>query len=182
MTTTSKGPTLVLALALAAALALLAWAPAARGGGFATTTLDPLPAPPREGATLAVGYTVRQHGIAPVRVDGTGIAIVAADGTRTVFPGRPDGPAGHYVADVRFPAAGAWRWEADQGGYTMQALGEIEVAPGPPGQPASAAPAADEGPGAAAWALLAATLAMAGLLAVRVLGVVRRRPPGEPAG
>jgi hypothetical protein len=109
MTITSKVPLLSLALAVAA-LGLLAWSPSAHAGGWAVTTLDPLPAAPRAATTLIVGYTLRQHGVTPVTVDDTGIAIVTPDGARTIFPGRPSGPTGHYVADVRFPAGGAWRW------------------------------------------------------------------------
>lgn len=175
----------MLALALAtaaAALALLAWSPPAGAGGFSVTSLDPLPTAPRAGAGLTVGYTVRQHGITPVAVDGTGIAIVSPDGERTVFPGRAAGPVGHYVADVRFPAAGAWSWEVQQGWFGAQELGPVHVAPATPAT-AAAAPAAagGAGPGAAAWALLVATLAAAALLGGRALALARRRAHGEPA-
>ncbi len=171
MTTTRRTPAL-LSLAVAA-LALLAWAGQAAGGGFSTTTLDPLTASPRAGETLEVGYTIKQHGVTPVRVDGTGIAIVGPDGERTVFPGRPQGPVGHHVADVRFPAAGAWSWEQVQGGVTAQDLGRVEVAPA---TGAAAAPAAEGGgPGEAAWALLAATIAAAALLAAVALRPWRAR-------
>jgi hypothetical protein len=106
MTITPKVPILALALAAAAAaLALLAWSPPAHAGGWAVTTLDPLPADGQAGTTLTVGYTVRQHGVTPVALDDTGIALVGPDGARMVFPGRPSGPTGHYVADVRVPAA-----------------------------------------------------------------------------
>lgn len=180
MTIPSKVPILALALAAAAvALALLAWSPPAGAGGWAATSLDPLPASPRSGTTLTVGYTVRQHGITPAAVDGTGIAIVGPDGTRTVFPGRPSGPTGHYVAEVRFPAAGAWRWEAEQGWFGPQELGAVQVAPAAAGPAAAQAPApaaGGSGPGAAAWALLAATLAAAALLGARVLALARHRP------
>jgi hypothetical protein len=177
MTLARRSPVLV-ALA-AAAVALLAWTGTAAGGGFSTTTLDPLAGQPRTGESLPVGYTIKQHGVTPVRVDGTGIAIVAPDGGRTVFPGRPQGPLGHYVADVRFPAPGAWSWEQVQGGYTMQELGRVEVAAADgPTDPAPAESADDAGgPGASAWALLGATVAAAALLAGVAL-----RPGRTPAG
>jgi hypothetical protein len=92
MTITRRTPSL---LALAgAALALLIGAGVAAGGGFATTTLDPLVSQPRAGETTEVGYTIRTHGVRPVAVAGSGIAIVGPDGERTVFPGRADGPVG----------------------------------------------------------------------------------------
>ena len=167
-------------LALAgAALALLIGAAAAAGGGFSTTTIDPLASQPRAGETTEVGYTIRTHGVRPVAVAGTGIAIVGPDGERTVFPGRADGPVGHYVAEVRFPAAGAWSWEQVQGDFTVQDLGAVEVAAAGPAAaappPRASAPAGD-GPGAASWALLAATIATAALLAAVAL-----RPGRAPA-
>ena len=185
MTITPKVPILALALAAAAAaLALLAWSPPAHAGGWAVTTLDPLPAAPHAGTTLTVGYTVRQHGITPVALDDTGIAVVGPGGARTVFPGRPSGPTGHYVAEVRFPAAGPWQWEAEQGWFGPQKLGAVPVAAGAPSEVADVAPApaaSDDGPGAGAWALLAATLAAAGLLGARAVALARRRTGGEPA-
>ena len=154
-------------LAVAAAVVLLAWTGTAAGGGFSTTTLDPLAGQPRAEAAVAVGYTIKSHGVTPVRVDGTGIAIVGPDGGRTIFPGRPQGRLGHYVADVRFPTPGAWSWEQVQGTYTMQELGRVQVAaPGGPADPAPVESADDAGgPGASAWGLLAATVAAAAVLA-----------------
>ncbi len=185
MTITSKVPILALAVAAAAAaLALLAWSPPAHAGGWAVTTLDPLPASPRAGTTLTVGYTVRQHGVTPVALDDTGIAIVGPGAARTVFPGRPSGATGHYVADVRFPAAGAWQWEAEQGWFGPQKLGGVAVEAGAAPAAAEVAPApaaSDDGPGTGAWALLGATLAAAALLGARALALARRRTPGEPA-
>jgi hypothetical protein len=179
MTITRRTP-LLLALA-GAALALLIGAGTAAGGGFATTTLDPLASQPRAGENIEVGYTIRTHGVSPVAVPGTGIAIVGPDGERTFFPGRAEGPVGHYVADVRFPAAGAWTWEQVQDDFTAQELGAVEVAAaGTAATVATAAPRAsepaDDGPGAASWALLAATIAAAALLAVVAL-----RPARAPA-
>jgi cytochrome c551/c552 len=175
--TITRSTSALLALA-GAALALLIGAGTAAGGGFSTTTLDPLAGQPRAGETTEVGYTIRTHGVTPVAVDGTGIAIVDADGRRTVFPGRPDGPVGHYVAEVRFPAAGSWTWAQVQGDFTAQELGAVEVAPADASAAAAAAPRAaepaDDGPGAASWALLAATIATAALLAVVALR------PGRP--
>jgi hypothetical protein len=176
MTITRRTPSL---LALAgAALALLIGAGVAAGGGFATTTLDPLVSQPRAGETTEVGYTIRTHGVRPVAVAGSGIAIVGPDGERTVFPGRADGPVGHYVAEVRFPVGGTWSWEQVQGDFTAQELGPIEVAAAgaAAATPARASEPADDGPGAASWALLAATIATAALLAVVAL-----RPGRAPA-
>jgi hypothetical protein len=168
---------ILLALAAAAAaLALLAAAGPAAGGGYSTTTLDPLAAAPAAGAATPVGYTVRMHGVTPVTIHGSGIAIVSSDGARTVFPGRPDGPAGHHVADVVFPAAGTWSWEYAVGAAAVQDLGRIEVAPGAGAAEPAEAGDGGSGPGPAAWALLGATLAAAALLAAVALGRREHRP------
>ena len=75
----------------------------AGAGGFAVTTLDPLPAlTPDEPAT--VGFTVRQHGVTPVALDGVRLVVHTADGSTAVFEARADGPLGHYVAEVVVPA------------------------------------------------------------------------------
>jgi hypothetical protein len=174
MTIARRTSMLLLSLA-AAAIALLAAVGPALGGGFSTTTLDPLAAAPRAGTTLPVGYTVAMHGVTPVAAPGSGIAIVGPDGERTVFPGRPEGPVGHYVADVRFPSAGSWGWESVQDGVTLQELGAVEVAAGAGAAPPPAADPGDGPAAAAAWALLAATIAAAALLAAVALRPARPR-------
>lgn len=171
--TTPRVASLALGAALAA-LALLACAGPAAGGGYSTTTLDRLDGVPTAGAPVEVGYTVRMHGVTPVSVSGSGIAVTGPDGRRTVFPGRPQGPPGHHVADVRFPRAGTWSWEYVIGAGAAQDLGSVEVAPA-----AGAAPAARSGgPGAAGWSLLAATVAAAVLLAAVALWPRRAAPAG----
>ena len=124
-----------------------------------------------------MGYTIKSHGVTPVRVNDTGIAIVGSAGARTVFPGRGEGPVGHYVAGVRFPSAGSWTWEAVQGGFGVQELGSVEVAAADPAASPQAGDDSGDGPDAASWALLAATIATAALLAVVAL-----RPGRAPAG
>lgn len=168
---------LAAAAALAMGLLLLLGAPsAARAGGFSVTTLDPLPEAPRAGATLAVGYTVRAHGVSPTAAPGTGIAVVTPGG-REVFPGRREGPVGHYVAQVELPQAGSWRWELDWGGYPSQDLGTLTVLPAD--ADAAGATASDGGgaggPGSLAWILLGLTGAAGALLVARL--VTMRRAP-----
>lgn len=184
MTTRTKDLTLAAALALAAALVLLILAPAAHGGGFSVTTLDPLAATPRAGDTIPVGYTVRAHGVTPVAAAGSGIALTGADGTLAFFPGRPDGPEGHHMAQVRFPSEGAWRWDfayagrAERPPYLAQALGTVRVAPATPPPPVTPVASTAAGwPSALAWGLLAGTLAAAALLVAQL--VHRRREPRD---
>ena len=105
-------------LTLAVFLSALAIAAPAAAGGWAVSTLDALPAP-EPGEPIEIGFTIRAHGVTPVTVeDGpVGIEIVTLDGTATFFEAIADGPVGHYVATVVFPAAGDYRWAVSQGWY-----------------------------------------------------------------
>jgi hypothetical protein len=114
-------------------------APAALAGGWAVTTLDELPATLQAGQTHAVGYTIRQHGQTPLVTSHSGIEIRnAATGARERFAGTADGPQGHYVAQMRFPAAGEREWTADQSPFQPQALGTITIVAAAAPQPAPA--------------------------------------------
>jgi hypothetical protein len=70
----------------------------------------------------------------------------------------PDGPAGHYVAEVRFPADGEWVMEVSQEPFAPQKVGTIAVLP------AAAVGEATEGVGVQAVFLL--PVALSSLLAV----------------
>jgi hypothetical protein len=119
----------------------------ALAGGWAVSTLDPLPAVLEPGQTYRVGYTIRQHGVEPVDLarfrGSTEIVAWTPDMSQHLrFPGRPDGAPGHYVAEVRLPTAGKWSWEVTQNPFASQPLGEIAVqAPAPAPASVAAAPA-----------------------------------------
>ena len=169
-------PTAICALILSGGLG----ASVGLAGGWAVTTIDPLPEPPRAGEATSIGYTIRQHGVTPVELAGTGIELLSSEQSQSLFfPGRPDGPKGHYTAKVTIPAAGTWSWRARQGSlFAPQELGTIGVQ----GEEASPSPGAGDssGPGTVGWLLLAATLASAaGLVALVTLG--RRRAEGPSA-
>ena len=67
--------------ALALALGLLAaLAPPALAGGWAVTTLDGAPAVFRAGQSQTVGFTIRQHGVTPVRAEQLGGEVAVGDG------------------------------------------------------------------------------------------------------
>jgi hypothetical protein len=120
---------LVLTLAAAAVLTIGAGS-AALAGGWAVTTFDSLPPAFSAGETYALGYTIRQHGVAPVNVDRTEIVIWRdGSGDKHAFEGAREGPIGHYVARVTFPAAGEWNWQVTQGYFPSQSLGKLEIQP-----------------------------------------------------
>ncbi|MGH8936902.1 MAG: hypothetical protein ACRDXD_11695 [Acidimicrobiia bacterium] len=113
------------------AVVLLIAAPAL-AGGWAVTTFDELPPEFRAGETYRLGYTIRQHGQTPIHVEKTEIVASSAESGAMRFAGRPDGPVGHYVAEVRFPEAGPWGWQVIQGEFGPQELGTITVLPAAP--------------------------------------------------
>jgi hypothetical protein len=139
---------------------LLLGGTAASAGGWAVTTLDPLPAV-SPGEPVPVGFTIRQHGVTPVDMEGVALVVVAADGGPSLrFPARLDGPTGHYVADVQVPA-GSHRWLVEQGMFGPQELGMLNVAATAPPLPAPDGgrpwQVADE----VRWGLLAVTVVAA---------------------
>lgn len=121
-------------------LVLVFTAPAV-AGSWAITALDPLPAELRAGQTYGVGYTILQHGQTPFDQARSAIVAHASTGETIRFRGERNGPAGHYAAEVRFPAAGTWAWEIDQSPFAVQSLGSVTVL----AQAGTAAPAPTTG-------------------------------------
>jgi hypothetical protein len=114
-----------------AAMAALWLTSSALAGGFAITTLDPLPHTMQAGETYRIGYLIRQHGVTPVR-DATPKIVISRGTERVTFVGIAEGGPGHYVSDVTFPTDGDWLWEVDQSPFPLpQSLGSIRVAPVP---------------------------------------------------
>jgi hypothetical protein len=134
----------VLALTL---VALFVAAPA-YAGGWAIGTLDEASPALTAGESRPIGYTILQHGRTPVDLQDTGInARSLTTGEVVEFAGRGTGEVGHYVADVKLPAAGMWAWSLGMDWFGDQDLGTITVvAPGAP----VAAPATPETPSSVA--------------------------------
>jgi hypothetical protein len=148
-----------------AAMATLWLTSSALAGGFAITTLDPLPQAIQSGQTYGIGYVIRQHGVTPVR-DATPKIIISRGAERLTFAGRAEGLPGHYISDVTFPDAGDWLWEVDQSPFPLpQTLGSISVAPVLAPATADAPVAVDERPRPPA------ELALLGVVALAFAGV-----------
>jgi hypothetical protein len=160
---------------LVATLAMLALGASALAGGWAVTTFDQLPPDFRADQPYPLGYTIRQHGQTPIRVDDTLIRITAASGHTTSFAGRPDGDVGHYTATVTFPAAGRYTWEVTQGPFAAQPLGTITVLAATSAQSEAKAPASPAATADPVRALLPFAAAAAGAMFVwRLLTLTRR--------
>jgi hypothetical protein len=155
-----------------AATALLWVASAALAGGFAVTTLDPLPQAIQAGQTYQIGYMVRQHGVTPF-VGGHPAVRISRSGEELRFVGAPEGAPGHYVSTVTFPSAGAWTWVVDQNPFPEpQKLGAIDVQAAPVvAQAAVSIPAQVTAPIPALKAQPPVELAMVALVAL-LLGAV----------
>lgn len=170
---------LLAALALTATVALAFGGPAA-AGGWAVTTFDQLPPEFVAGQTYHLGYTIRQHGVTPIRVDRTEvIATPVTGGAPLSFVGAPQGELGHYATAVAFPA-GSYTWRVTQQPFQAQELGRLAVggAAVVPAAPASG-PTAPEtplpSPRPLSVALAVATLASALLFAAQLVRHAGRR-------
>jgi hypothetical protein len=126
----SRHSRLVIGLVLACVGLALVWTPSVFAGGWAVTTLDPLPNELRAGETYAIGYMIRQHGQTPFTSAQTAIEI-RSSGSQVPqrFRAVADGAPGHYIAQVTFPTAGEWQWDVDQTPFAPQALGTITILP-----------------------------------------------------
>jgi len=164
---------LLLATVAAAAL-VIALAGPASAGGWAVTTLDPLPAGGvAPGRPTAIGYTVRQHGITPIALADSALLITLADGQVLRFPGVPDATPGHHVAQVTVPVAGHVALAVDQGWFADQDLGHLDV---------GSAPATTGGSGGGVPVVPAVLTGIAvALLAVQVVSALRSRRHPVPA-
>jgi hypothetical protein len=146
------------------------------------TTLDAVP-DLRSGQEALVGFTIRQHGVTPVALEGVSIELSGPAGERVVVPAVPEGPRGHYVARVRPSQGGAWAFTVNQGWFGPQELGVFEVGGGLATAGERAAPRAPGGAAAGAW-LAAARVGLpvlAAALAVVAFADLRARPRRSPA-
>ena len=153
-------------LLLGLALAGLLVPAAATAGGFATVQLSSLPAGTGAGGTWTPTMTILQHGVTPL--DGLAPAVRISDesGEIQTFAARPAGEPGTYVADVRFPTEGTWRYEIWDGFSQTHTYSPVTIGGGGSSFPTMPVTAG----------LLAAIALAGGALVLR-----RRRPEPRPA-
>ena len=154
---------------LAVLLALLFVVPSALAGGWAVVTLDELPAEVRQGESLRLGFMVRQHGqTATNQVKPYLEARNTGTGEVYRVEGRQEGPVGHFVVEVTFPAAGSWEWAIVPAPFEGTPLPVLQVLPaavqqaGPETAPVTI-PQPDSGRSVLRWAGLALLLGAAGV-------------------
>jgi hypothetical protein len=106
----------VLAIGTLLTLGALAGAALAKEG--AVTKLDALPPGGlHAGQVIPVGFTILMDGVEPYKADVAEIVVRNGTGKVLSYPATPQGPAGHYVANVYFPAAGSYTWQVTQGTF-----------------------------------------------------------------
>jgi hypothetical protein len=153
-------------LLLGLALAGLLLPAAATAGGFATVQLSSLPAGTDAGGTWTPTLTILQHGVTPLDGLRPAIRITDSNGEITTFPARPAGTTGTYVADVRFPSAGMWRYEIWDGFSQTHTFSPVTIGDG--GDSFPVVPVT--------LGVVAAIIALVGALLV----ALRRRPGARP--
>lgn len=110
----------------------------AQAGGWATVTLDAPLAEARAGNPVRIGFTVKQHGVTPIH-DAYGEPVALAirawlpkTGTEVRVTAQKDMvKVGHFTADLTFPSAGVWEWEAIPAPFAGSALPPVTVIEGP---------------------------------------------------
>jgi hypothetical protein len=116
-------------LAIGTLLTLGALAGTALGKEGAVSKLDALPPGGlHAGQMIPVGFTILMDGVEPYKADIAEIVVRNGTGKVLSYPATPQGAAGHYVANVYFPAAGTYTWQVTQGTYfAPYDLGSVAV-------------------------------------------------------
>ncbi len=100
---------------------LFVLAPGAAAGGWAVLTLDELPGGVSAGETLAIGYTVRQHGQTLLSdLDTIVRASNEETGEHLTAFGQSGQGNGHYTAELVFPSEGTWAWSIEAFNYVYR--------------------------------------------------------------
>jgi hypothetical protein len=124
--------TLLLGLAAAAALAV---AGTASAGGWATAGVNQPPDDPTAGSGWDAKITILQHGQTPLSGVMPTLSLIGKDGNRVTFAAKPTSEDGVYLAKVKFPSAGTWKYEVydgftQYGGAQTHTFGAISVGGG----------------------------------------------------
>ena len=107
----------------------------ASAGGWATAGVGPPPDGMSGGDTWNAQVTILQHGQTPLVGVKPTLTIRNEAGKAFTFPAKPTGKAGVYLANVKFPSDGKWRYEVydgftQYGGAKTHTFGAISVGGG----------------------------------------------------
>lgn len=165
------------ALAAVVVLGSLAAVPATAAGGWATVGLSSLPTGVEPGKAWVVDLRILQHGLTPLAGVRPKVTITNEKTRKRIdYPARPTAEAGVYRAQVRFPVAGEWDYEVDDGFSQVHTFAPVTVGKAAPATPPQTAAAAK---GASAVVVSnpdpfpAWLVALGALLALLTAGVAR---------
>jgi hypothetical protein len=104
----------------------------ASAGGWATAGVGPPPDGMSGGDTWNAQVTILQHGVTPLVGVKPTLTIRNDAGKALTFPATPTAKPGVYLAKVRFPSGGEWRYEVydgfgTYGGAKTHTFGAITV-------------------------------------------------------
>lgn len=117
-------------LLLAVAGALVLAAPAA-GGGWATAGLGPPGGGIGAGDPWNAEVTILQHGQTPLVGVQPAVIITNRDsGFTRRYAANPTDTPGVYLAEVRFPEAGTWHYQVDDGFGQTHSFAPVQIGPG----------------------------------------------------
>lgn len=156
----------VLVLIAVAALGVPA---VAQAGGWASVSISPRPTELTAGDAWPVDLTVLQHGQTPLTGVRPAIVVYGPDGRRR-FAARPTAEPGVYRALVRFPVAGRFKYEVDDG------FGNAFPVRHPPVDVAPAAAVTPPEPGFP-WALYGVAVGVLVLVGVGMTAALGGRAP-----
>ncbi|MEP6470151.1 MAG: hypothetical protein ABJC24_10305 [Chloroflexota bacterium] len=121
----------------AAVILSLAFAATTLAGGWANAIMDSPPDDPGgPNQPITIGFTLLQHGVAPVDW-GTAQVVLTneATGQSVTVDAAPQGKVGHWVAEISVPAEGTWSYEVRHDleismvGFNPIVIGEAAAAP-----------------------------------------------------
>ncbi len=129
----------IIALFFTAILFLFTTVPAL-AGGWAIVVLDEVPQSLAAGETIALGFSVRQHGVDPINLENVVLTATGPEGESLTFLARQEGAEGHYLVDVTLPSAGVWAWQIQPDWFKATDLAAITVSGAPAVAPAQPNP------------------------------------------
>ncbi len=104
--------------------------PAAAAGGWAIVTVDQLPGEVHAGESLRLGFMVLQHGKTPINQVNPYVQAYNPETGETVRANAvQEGPVGHFVVEIVFPAVGTWEWEIVPAPFEGTQLEPLSVLP-----------------------------------------------------
>jgi hypothetical protein len=156
-------------------VAALVFAAPAAAGGWATAGLGPPDDGIGPGDTWNAEVTVLQHGnpLTPLVGITPKVIITNAEGVRKEFAAEPTGKDGVYLAKVKFPSAGEWRYSVYDGFTQYGGARTHDFAP------IQIGPSTGDGFSPPLWPFLVAAVLVA--IAAALLFARRLRPVAAPA-